>query len=102
MTTNGFEDYNAVLGEDYWASINSDSTIHEGLFFSEKTSGFDGYRATENIDAAYLMYNFDWNKKLQTSLGGRWENYSMKMDPYHPVLNYNPFIMVSNGESTRD
>ena len=98
VTTNGFEDYNAVLGEDYWASINpDDSTIHEGLFFSEKTSGFDGYRATENIDAAYVMYNFDWNKKLQTSLGGRWENYSMKMDPYHPVLNYNPFIMVSNG-----
>ncbi|GIS04307.1 MAG: hypothetical protein CM15mP106_7540 [Candidatus Neomarinimicrobiota bacterium] len=36
VTTSGLTNYNEVLSEPYWASINSDSTIHEGLFFNEK------------------------------------------------------------------
>lgn len=97
VTTSGLTNYNEVLSEPYWASINSDSTIHEGLFFNEKTSGFDGYIASENIDAAYIMYNYNWINKFQLSVGGRWENYRMKMDPYHPVLKYKPYILTTNG-----
>ena len=67
------------------------------MFFNEKTSGFDGYIASENIDAAYIMYNYNWINKFQLSVGGRWENYRMKMDPYHPVLKYKPYILTTNG-----
>ena len=37
--------------------------FHVVLFFNEKTSGFDGYIASENIDAAYIMYNYNWINK---------------------------------------
>ena len=98
VTTSELDDYNGALGQDYWATTNpEDSTINEGLFFSEKTSGFDGYIATEDINALYIMFNRNFGNKLQVSLGARWEDYSMKMAPYHPVLGYKPFIMVSNG-----
>ena len=98
ITTSSIDDINGALDNDYWATVNqSDSTINEGLVFSEKTSGFDGYVATEDIDAAYLMFNYTWNENLQISIGGRYEDYSMTMNPYHPVLSYKPYTLESNG-----
>lgn len=98
ITTSSIDDINGALDNDYWATVNqSDSTINEGLVFSEKTSGFDGYVATEDIDAAYLMFNYTWNENLQISIGGRHENYSMTMNPYHPVLGYKPYTLEANG-----
>ena len=68
ITTSSIDDINGALDNDYWATVNqSDSTINEGLVFSEKTSGFDGYVATEDINAAYLMFNYTWKKNLQIS-----------------------------------
>ena len=98
ITTSSIDDINGALDNDYWATVNqSDSTINEGLVFSEKTSGFDGYVATEDIDAAYLMFNYTWNENLQISIGGRHEDYSMTMNPYHPVLGYKPYTLEANG-----
>ena len=98
ITTSDFDDYNGALGQEYWATTNSaDSTINEGLVFSEKTSGFDGYVATEDINALYLMVNRNFGNKLQLSVGARWEDYKMEMNPYNPVLGYKPFILVPNG-----
>ena len=98
ITTSSIDDINGALDNDYWATVNqSDSTINEGLVFSEKTSGFDGYLANEDIDAAYLMFNYTWNENLQISIGGRYEDYSMTMNPYHPVLSYKPYTLESNG-----
>ncbi len=98
ITTSGLEDLNGALGDSYWATSNDSlGLINEGLFYSEKTSGFDAYKANEKIEAAYIMHNFKWNGKLQISVGGRWENYSMNMDPYHPVLKYKPYTLVANG-----
>ena len=98
ITTSSIDDINGALDNDYWATVNqSDSTINEGLVFSEKTSGFDGYVANEDIDAAYLMFNYTWNENLQISIGGRYEDYSMTMNPYHPVLSYKPYTLESNG-----
>ena len=55
VTTSELDDYNGALGQDYWATTNpEDSTINEGLFFSEKTSGFDGYIATEDINLSLI------------------------------------------------
>ena len=106
MTTAEANNFNGSLNNQYWASTNIayndstnqlDSIIIQGLVFNEKTSGFDAYQATESIDAAYLMFNYTRQKNLQISLGARLENYSMTMDPYHPVLNYNPYVIEANG-----
>ena len=98
ITTSGLENLNGALGDSYWATSNDSlGLINEGLFYSEKTSGFDAYKANEKIEAAYIMYNLKWNEKLQISAGGRWENYSMNMNPYHPVLKYKPYTLVANG-----
>ncbi|GIS55016.1 hypothetical protein Ct9H90mP29_20580 [bacterium] len=81
ITTSDFDDYNGALGQEYWAPLICRSTINEGLVFSEKTSGFDGYVATEDINALYLMVNRNFGNKLQLSVGARWEDYKMEMNP---------------------
>ena len=43
------------------------------------------------------MVNRNFGNKLQLSVGARWEDYKMEMNPYNPVLGYKPFILVPNG-----
>ena len=87
---------NEVLSEEFWGSFDGDQIQH-GLLFVEQTSGFDGYKATENIDAAYIMYDQTFFDKLQLSVGARREKYIMSMDPYNPVTSERPSYRDSVG-----
>ncbi|MBN2601511.1 MAG: hypothetical protein JXR87_05930, partial [Candidatus Marinimicrobia bacterium] len=86
------DELGSALVDSNYFSVNEDGSVNPGLIMAESTQPNDGYRASEHLDAGYVMIEIPLGFGLFGPLnhvrfigGARREDYNLKLTPYSPA-----------------